>query len=72
MVHPKLPGHSGIFHKTGGKFEVNAGQHIFKGGAKVSSTWLSLPDVKNPYILQYLVKNKENKVVLNKTIYFNG
>ncbi len=27
---------SGIFPKTGGKFEVNAGQHMFKGGAKVS------------------------------------
>ena len=57
---------SGIFQKTGGKFEVNAGQHIFKGGAKVSSTLPSLPDVKKPYILQYLVKNKENKVVSNK------
>lgn len=27
---------SGIFPKTGGKFEVNAGQHIFQGGASAS------------------------------------
>ena len=28
---------SGIFPKTGGKFEVNAGQHVFQGGASVSA-----------------------------------
>ncbi|WP_335956336.1 type VI secretion system Vgr family protein [Acinetobacter bereziniae] len=28
---------SGIFPKTGGKFEVNAGQHLFKPGASVST-----------------------------------
>ncbi|WP_333668001.1 type VI secretion system tip protein VgrG, partial [Acinetobacter guillouiae] len=28
---------SGIFPKTGGKFEVNAGQHVFKPGAGVSA-----------------------------------
>uniref|UniRef100_UPI0022E4712E DUF2345 domain-containing protein n=2 Tax=Moraxellaceae TaxID=468 RepID=UPI0022E4712E len=28
---------SGIFPKTGGKFEVNAGQHVFKPGASVSA-----------------------------------
>ncbi|MDC4667013.1 type VI secretion system tip protein VgrG [Acinetobacter baumannii] len=27
---------SGIFPKTGGKFQVNAGQHVFQGGASVS------------------------------------
>jgi len=27
---------SGIFPKTGGKFEVNAGQHVFQGGASAS------------------------------------
>ncbi|MDC4329325.1 type VI secretion system tip protein VgrG, partial [Acinetobacter baumannii] len=29
---------SGIFPKTGGKFEVNAGQHLFKGGAGASQS----------------------------------
>ncbi|OTG89784.1 type VI secretion system Vgr family protein [Acinetobacter sp. ANC 3832] len=33
---------SGIFPKTGGKFQVNAGQHIFQGGAS-ASTSSSLP-----------------------------
>ena len=28
---------SGIFQKTGGKFEVKAGQHVFQGGASVSA-----------------------------------
>ena len=28
---------SGIFPKTGGKFQVNAGQHIFQGGASASA-----------------------------------
>ncbi|HAV4460132.1 type VI secretion system tip protein VgrG [Acinetobacter baumannii] len=27
---------SGIFSKTGGKFQVNAGQHVFQGGASAS------------------------------------
>lgn len=29
---------SGIFPKTGGKFEVNAGQHLFKGGVSASQS----------------------------------
>ena len=29
---------SGVFPTTGGKFEVKAGQHLFVGGSKVSST----------------------------------
>ena len=29
---------SGIFPKTGGKFQVNAGQHIFQGGASASAS----------------------------------
>lgn len=28
---------SGIFPKTGGKFQVNAGQHVFQGGASASA-----------------------------------
>ncbi|MDM1286597.1 DUF2345 domain-containing protein, partial [Acinetobacter indicus] len=36
---------SGIFPTTGGKFEVKAGQHLFKGGAKINT---SLPILKEP------------------------
>ncbi|MDC4392345.1 type VI secretion system tip protein VgrG [Acinetobacter baumannii] len=36
---------SGIFPKTGGKFEVNAGQHLFKGGAGASQS-AQLPEAK--------------------------
>ncbi|WP_373369444.1 type VI secretion system Vgr family protein [Acinetobacter seifertii] len=34
---------SGIFPKTGGKFQVNAGQHLFMGGASVQPSLPSLP-----------------------------
>ena len=34
---------SGIFPKTGGKFEVNAGQHVFTGGDKVTYELPILP-----------------------------
>ncbi|QIO10365.1 type VI secretion system Vgr family protein [Acinetobacter lanii] len=34
---------SGIFPKTGGKFEVKAGQHIFQGGSKVQPKNIGLP-----------------------------
>ena len=61
----KLNG-SGIFFTTGGLFKSKAGQHKFEGGAKVNTTLPSLPDVQNPYILQYLVKNKENQIMANK------
>ncbi|MFW1852848.1 type VI secretion system Vgr family protein [Acinetobacter guillouiae] len=57
---------SGVFATTGGLFESKAGQHKFKGGAKVNPVLPSLPDVKNPYVLQYLVKNRENQAVSNK------
>ncbi|WP_333669333.1 DUF2345 domain-containing protein, partial [Acinetobacter guillouiae] len=38
---------SGIFPKTGGKFEVNAGQHIFKGGNSVNTNFPALPEYNN-------------------------
>lgn len=38
----KLNG-SGIFPTTGGKFEVKAGQHLFKGGASISPNLPALP-----------------------------
>ncbi|MFV5376784.1 type VI secretion system Vgr family protein [Acinetobacter calcoaceticus] len=34
---------SGIFMTTGGKFEVKAGQHLFKGGAEVGMNLQGLP-----------------------------
>lgn len=61
----KLNG-SGIVATTGGKFEVKAGQHVFMGGAKVNTVLSVLPDVENPYVLQYLVKNKESQVMADK------
>ncbi|WP_151742698.1 MULTISPECIES: type VI secretion system Vgr family protein [unclassified Acinetobacter] len=51
----KLNG-SGIFPTTGGKFEVKAGQHLFMGGAKVSSNLPQLPKLEfaqSPYSAQY-------------------
>jgi type VI secretion system secreted protein VgrG len=57
---------SGVFPTTSGKFEVKAGQHVFKGGAEISMQVPILPEMDNPYILQYLVKNKDNEVLVNK------
>ncbi|MFI8010564.1 type VI secretion system Vgr family protein [Acinetobacter sp. ABJ_C4_1] len=37
---------SGIFPKTGGKFQVNAGQHLFMGGASASANAPELPKAK--------------------------
>ena len=39
---------SGIFPKTGGKFEVKAGQHVFMGGESASSTLPALPQLNMP------------------------
>ncbi|MEG2265802.1 MAG: type VI secretion system Vgr family protein [Acinetobacter sp.] len=57
---------SGIFPTTGGKFECKAGQHLFVGGASANAQLPSLPDEGNPYVLQYLVKNKENQIMIDK------
>ncbi len=38
---------SGIFPKTGGKFEVNAGQHVFQGGSSVNTNVPVLPEYNN-------------------------
>ncbi|QNX87502.1 type VI secretion system Vgr family protein [Acinetobacter seifertii] len=57
---------SGIFMTTGGKFEVKAGQHKFMGGGSVNATVPALPEADNPFVLQYLVKNKENQVMSGK------
>ncbi|MCT9182216.1 type VI secretion system tip protein VgrG [Acinetobacter baumannii] len=37
---------SGIFPKTGGKFQVNAGQHLFMGGASANAGAPELPKAK--------------------------
>ncbi|MGB5885596.1 MAG: type VI secretion system Vgr family protein [Acinetobacter venetianus] len=50
----KLNG-SGIFPTTGGKFEAKAGQHLFKGGEKVSVT---LPKFNPYYSGYYIVRDK--------------
>ncbi|RSP90763.1 type VI secretion system tip protein VgrG, partial [Acinetobacter baumannii] len=57
---------SGIFMTTSGKFEVKAGQHVFMGGGSVNSSLPQLPEAENPFVLQYLVKNKENQVMSEK------
>lgn len=47
---------SGIFPTTGGKFESKAGQHIFKGGAKISNNSVILPKLvfaEPPFSAQY-------------------
>ncbi|RKG53866.1 DUF2345 domain-containing protein, partial [Acinetobacter cumulans] len=46
---------SGIFPKTGGKFQVNAGQHVFQGGEIVNASPISLPEsmIKNWIELDY-------------------
>lgn len=56
----------GITIKTPNEFKVFAGQHNFKNGAKVNNTLPILPDVKNPYVLQYLVKDKHNQIMVDK------
>lgn len=57
---------NGITVITPGKFEAKAGQHLFKGGQKVSTKLPALPVPNQPYVLQYLVKNKENFAIPNK------
>lgn len=56
----------GITIKTPGEFKVFAGQHKFESGAKVNTNLPLLPDAKNPYVLQYLVKDKENQIMADK------
>ena len=59
----------GITISTGGKIVYQAGQHKFESGQKVSTNLPTLPVAGQPYVLQYLVKDKEN-VPLTKTPYF--
>ena len=57
---------NGITIKTPGEFKVFFWQHKFESGAKVNTTLPLLPDAKNPYVLQYLVKDKENQIMADK------
>jgi type VI secretion system secreted protein VgrG len=62
---------SGIFPKTGGKFEVNAGQHLFKPGVHVnvsqqalkSSNAKGVLELFNNYIHGEAIKQGKFKVV---------
>lgn len=56
----------GITFITPTKFEAKAGQHKFTAGQQVSSQLPNLPVVDQPYILQYLVKNKDNIPLAHK------
>jgi len=56
----------GITISTGGKIVFQAGQHKFESGARVNTVIPALPDVENPYVLQYLVKNKDNQMMVDK------
>ena len=57
---------NGITFITPAKFEVKAGQHRFEGGQKKTVKIPSLPVLNQSYILQYLVKNKDNIPLSNK------
>lgn len=57
---------AGILGETDRLFEVNAGQHKFKDGTKIENTQFALPDLNNPYILQYQVKNKDDQALSDK------
>ncbi|MFW1800779.1 type VI secretion system Vgr family protein [Acinetobacter nematophilus] len=57
---------AGILGETDRLFEVNAGQHKFKDGTKIENMQLALPDLNNPYILQYQVKNKDDQALSDK------
>ena len=56
----------GIKIITPAKFEAKAGQHLFENGQKVSAQLPSLPVPDQPYVLQYLVKDKKNIPLANK------
>lgn len=56
----------GITFITPAKFEAKAGQHKFAGGQQAATQLPRLPVADQPYILQYLVKNKDNVPVANK------
>lgn len=58
---------NGITLITPAKFEVKAGQHLFKGGAEIKNVVPNLPVLgeTNQYNLRYLLKDKEEKIYSN-------
>ncbi|QHI20042.1 type VI secretion system Vgr family protein [Acinetobacter haemolyticus] len=69
----KLNG-SGIFPTTGGKFEVKAGQHLFKGGASVSLSVPALPrfEKKNWIALEHVDADQTPFANLGYKIFFEN
>ncbi|WP_340601007.1 type VI secretion system Vgr family protein [Acinetobacter sp. HZNU-JH01] len=63
----KLNG-SGIFPTTGGKFEVKAGQHLFKSGASVPSFIPMLPKLGG-YNITFDARDRETNEILAFTDY---
>lgn len=59
----------GITISTGRRILYQAQQHKFEGGQKVSLELPSLPVPGQPYVLQFLAKNKDNQPMTN-TPYF--
>ncbi|RKG31008.1 DUF2345 domain-containing protein [Acinetobacter rongchengensis] len=57
---------AGIGLITSHVLEHKAGQHVFKTGSIIDFERIHLPDIKNPYIVQYLVRNKENENLINR------
>ena len=61
---------AGIFPITGGKFEVKAGQHVFKGGEQVNIPLPYLPEnQKQKYGLWFDVMDKQGKKLPKGTEY---
>ncbi|RYY78483.1 MAG: type VI secretion system tip protein VgrG [Moraxellaceae bacterium] len=58
---------SGVFIKTGGKFECKAGQHVFSGGAKVSYEIPELPS-SGPFTKAFHFVSLEGKKIENAVI----
>ncbi|KYQ82332.1 type VI secretion system protein [Acinetobacter sp. NRRL B-65365] len=64
----KLNG-SGIFPITGGKFEVKAGQHLFKSGEQVVSHFPILPESKGLFNLSVQLIDNQNIPYKNKAYF---
>ncbi|EOR06064.1 type VI secretion system Vgr family protein [Acinetobacter genomosp. 15BJ] len=64
----KLNG-SGIFPVTSGKFEVKAGQHLFKSGEQVVSHFPILPESKGLFNLSVQLIDNQNTPYKNKAYF---
>ena len=57
---------SGVFPTTGGKFEVKAGQHLFKGGESIAVDVPSFPEVVTKgFTKKFIAKNEMGKPIAN-------